>query len=241
MKRPISFARVTRISIARVALEVALLEQLRDVDGASSRLVAVTVFFAERAALALAADAADLDLVACLEVAHAQRHEARLGLARAARDVPADRRRDLEVERAVLAVLVDRVADDLARAGMDRRVVGRAVGLVERAVAVAVGSDLAVGRAVAGVGEQRVGAGAAVDRVVAPVACVDRVVALLALDPVLGRAAGDRVVAAAARRGGCRARCRRSGRRPRRRTRPRRRRRRCRPPPPRRRRRRRRA
>ena len=66
-------------------------------------------------------------------------------------------------------------------------VVGRAVLLVERAVAVAVGRDLAVGGAVARIGEQRVGARAAVDRVEAAVARVDRVVALAALDAVLAR------------------------------------------------------
>jgi hypothetical protein len=77
---------------------------------------------------------------------------------------------------------------------MDRGVVGRAVLLVGRAVAVPVGRDLAVGGRVARVGEQGVGAGPAVDRVEAPVARVDRVVALLALDAVLGGATGDRVV-----------------------------------------------
>lgn len=106
-----------------------------------------------------------------------------------AREAEGDAGCDAEVARAALAVLVGAVAEDLARAGVDGCVVGLAVGLVEGAVAVAVRRDLTRSRGVARVSEDGVVAGAAVNRVEDPVAGIDRVVALVALDPLLAGAA----------------------------------------------------
>src|SRR4051795_8563497 len=59
-------------------------------------------------------------------------------------------RHDTQVAGAAAAVLVHAVAVDLARARVDCRIIRRAVALVEIAVAVTVGRDLAVRRGVVG-------------------------------------------------------------------------------------------